>query len=70
MVIAGNMQLFPDHLTGVTPLALPLSWGEQIWCLYSSFISFRRGNIISIYLSTVVLRLHRPMHNSGQLEYR
>ena len=28
MVIAGNMQLFPDHLTGVTPLALPPKLGR------------------------------------------
>ena len=34
MVIVGNMQLFPDHLTGGTPLGLPLSWGDQKWCLY------------------------------------
>ena len=49
MVLAVNMQLFHDLLRGGTPLGAPLSWGEQIWCLYSSFISFTRGNIISIY---------------------
>ena len=70
MVIAGNMGLFPDHVTGGTPPVLPISWGEQIWCLYSSFINFRRGNIILIYLGTIVLRLHGPMHNYGHLEYR
>ena len=53
-----------------TPLGCPLSWGEHVWCLYSIFISFRRGNIISIYLGTITLRSHGPMHNSGHLEYR
>ena len=70
MIIVGNMQLFPDHLTGGTPLGPPLSQEEQIWCLYSSFISFRRGNIILINLGTIELRSHGPMHNSGYLEYR
>ena len=70
MVIVGNMQLFSDLLTGGTPLGHPLSWEEQIQCLYSSFIGFRRGYIISINLGTVELRLHGPMHNSGHVEYR
>ena len=65
MVVFGNKQLFSNHLTGGRPLGLPLSQGEQIWCLYSSFISFRRGNIISIYLGRIELRLHGPMHNFG-----
>ena len=64
------MQFFPDDLTGGTPFSTPLSWGEQIWCLYSSFISFKRGNIISIDLGTIELRSHKPMHNSGYLEYK
>ena len=64
------MQLFPVHLTGGTPIGPPLSWGEQMWCLYISFISFRRGNIILIYLGTIVLRPHGPIHDSGHLEYR
>ena len=68
MVIGGKVQLFPD-LTGGTSLGHLLSWGEQIWCLYNSFISFRIGNIISIYLGTIVLRLHGPMHNSGHIEH-
>ena len=69
MVIAGNMQLFPDILTGGTPFGCPLSWGEQIWFLYSSFMSFRRGYFVSIYLGTVELRSHGPIHNSGPIEY-
>ena len=70
MIITGHMQLFPNLLTGGTPLCCPLSQGEQVGCLYSSFISFRRRNIILIYLSTITLRSHGPMHNSGHLEYR
>ena len=64
------MQLFPDNLTEGTPLGPALSQGEQIWCLYSSLISFRKGNIILIYLGTTELRLHGAMYNSGHLEYR
>ena len=68
MVIVRNMQLFPDLLMGEHPLVCPQSQGEQIWCLHSSFISFRTGNIISIYLGTNMLRSHGPMHKSGHLE--
>ena len=70
MILAVNMQLFHDLLTEGTPLGVSLSQGEQIWCLHSSFISFRGGNIISIYLGRIELRSHEPMHNSGHLEYR
>ena len=69
MVLVGNMQLSPDLLTGGTPLGYPLSQAEQIWCLYSSLISFRRGNIILIYLGTIELWLHGPIHISSHIEY-
>ena len=69
MVLVVNMQLFYDLLTGGTPLGVP-KLGEQIWCIYSSLISFRGGNIISIYLGRNELRSHGPMLNSGHLEYR
>ena len=58
MVIAENLGLFSDYLIEGTLLVIPLSWGEQICCLYSSFISFRRGGIPSIDLGTIELRLH------------
>ena len=64
------MQLFHNHLMGGAPPEVSLHWGEQMWCLYSSFISFRGGNIISMYLGTIELRSHGPMHNSGHIEYR
>ena len=70
MIIVGNMQLFHDHLTEGTTPGVSLSWGEQIWYLYSRFISFRRGNIILIYLGRTEVGLHGPMHKSGHLEYR
>ena len=60
------ISLSPD---GGTPFGYPLSQGEQILCPYSSFTSFRGGNIIFIYLGTIELRSHGPMHSCGHIEY-